>query len=1078
MTVTEVSKKSTKVALPQAYKPKEIEDRIRAKWKETDLKSKINSSLKSKAQGYVEGPPTLNGEPHLGHLRGRVMKDLWFRYETLRGRKIDFRGGWDTQGLPVELQAEKELGLTGNKTANLKKIGEEALVEACKKMVMTYHEVWRETDELLGLLIDDEKAYWTYRDAYIEREWQILRSAWDNHILDEGFRVTPFCPNCQTSLSAAEVALGGYETLEDPSMYFKMKLRGKESGSYLVAWTTMPFTVVTDELVGAKPDSDYVFANVSTQGGPERWLVGAERINAMMKELRIEGYKIERKLKGRELEGLRYEHPLLDLISKQKEFDLADEKVHSIVAEEFVDTTTGSGLVHMSPANGEDDYEVSQRRSIQVFNPIDGQAVFTQDAGAFSGLFVRDADQKVGELLKERGLLLRYGKLKHEYPVCWRSGHRLVYLSRKEYYYFVDRLKDMAVEGAEAVEYFFEQPRNRFLEIIKEKRPWCISRERVWGAPLPIWKCVCGEKLGLFSRKEIVERATNLPDGKDFELHRPWIDRIEINCPKCKSVMKREPFVLDTWHNSGAAPYASLSDEEYKDYIPVPYLTEAIDQTRGWAYTLLLENVLLQMKPRAPYSSFLFQGHVLDQNGQKMSKSKGNYVAGKKFLETESVDLTRLYLIWKASPIDSINFNTKELSARPYQILNTLYHMHMFYLQNSRFDGFEADSKHASNKVKSESKNLEKQDRWLLSRVEFLIDFAMNAYDEARYHDVARAVESFVIDSLSQTYVPIVRSEMWEETEESKKRRQSIYAALGFSLLVCDIVLHPICPFLTEHLASEAFACDALLLEGWPSGHGGYRNEKLEVEFDLLSNLVSLTNGARMKGKVKRRWPLRNAFYLLSEESKELVLKNKDLLLEQTNLQSLELSNDPENSPLTVHAKIDFERVAPRARQRVKEIAEKVERADALALYREVIEKGKTKLSDMPDFEIFSADLEFEFGSKDPRYVVTENYGVVIALDISRDEELIAEGLVRDIARNIQALRKEMGFNPTEILESAAVAGLGAQNVLILERKKEHLAFLIRVKRVEFFPETSKESEGWAESEIDGLRTKINIVQE
>lgn len=1066
--------------LPSSYTPKEVEKRVRSYWEQNNIREKILERLRGKKTlGYVEGPPTLNGEPHMGHLRGRVMKDLWYRYETLRGARIDFRGGWDCQGLPVELQAEKELGLTGNKTANLKKIGEEALVAACKKMLLRYHEIWRETDKLLGLSINDEKSYWTYKDSYIEREWQILRSAWKNHVLDEGFRVTPFCPHCQTSLSAAEVALGGYETLEDPSVYFKMKLRGKEEGSYLVAWTTMPFTVVTDELVGVKPESEYDFVKVSPKdvsGQSETWLVGAERLDALMKELHVEKYTVERTLKGRELEGTRYEYPFLDLVPKQKQFDSKDSKVHSIVAEEFVDTTTGSGLVHMSPANGEDDFEVSQSRKIEVFNPIDEQAVFTSDAGVFSGLFVRDADQKVGDLLKEKGLLLRYGKLKHEYPVCWRSGHRLVWLSRREYYYFVGRLNDLAIDAAQEVEYFFDQPRNRFIEIIKEKRPWCISRERIWGAPLPIWKCKsCGEKIALFSRREILEHAKSLPDGENFELHRPWIDRIIMACPKCQNEMTREPFVLDTWHNSGAAPYASLTDDEYSNYIPVPFLTEGIDQSRGWAYTLLLENVLLGRKPKAPYQAFLFQGLVLDEKGQKMSKSKENYIPAREFLREQSVDLARLYLMWKASPIDSINFSMKELSARPYQILNTLYHMHVFYLQNSSFDGFRVQAGTAVDRLKSESKNFSKQDRWLLSRLEFLIDYCTESYGNARYHDAARAIETFLIDVLSQTYVPIVRSEMWEESEVSKKRRQVIYSVLSFVLLTCDKILHPIAPFLTDYLAKQVFGVESLLLEDWPSPHGQFRDQKLEVEFDLLSKLVSLTNAARMKARVKRRWPLRKAFYLVSKDSKDLILENRELLLELTNLQSLELSEDPSKTPLTVSVKVNFELVAPKAKQRVKELADKVASADALTLYREVILRGKTKLSEMPEFELASADLQFAFSSKDPKYVVSENYGFVVALDSFRDDELVAQGLLRDLARNIQSLRKKKGFNPTDVLELASVAGLGSQNLSILDSKKTDLAFLVRVKKVELLSNLPEDSKDWTGAEIDGLALKINI---
>ncbi len=1029
--------------LPNSYNALSIEDEVRGKWSAENLREKIRQKFydrNAKQFGYVDGPPTLNGEPHMGHLRGRIMKDLWYRFETIRGTFIDFRGGWDTQGLPVELQAEKELGLTGNKTANLKKVGEEVLVQKCKEMVLRYHEVWKESDEQIGLLIDDDHAFWTYRDEYIEREWQILRAAWENKILTEGYRVTPFCPNCQTSLSAAEVGLGGYENLEDPSLYFKMKIRRAEN-TYLIAWTTMPFTVVTDELVGVKPDADYCY--ILVQPSLETWIVGADRLEPLMKELRIQNYEVKKKVKGRELEGLRYDYPLADLVPEQGGIDWESPLVHSIVAEEFVDVTTGSGLVHMAPANGEDDFEASQKRHIPVFNPIDDQANFTEKAGAFAGLFVRDADPKVADALKEKGLLLKYGKIKHEYPVCWRSGDRLVWLARREYFYFVDRLKDLAVNAASDVEYYYDPPRNRFVEIVKEKRPWCISRERVWGTPLPIWRCPsCQEREGLFSRNEIVTRAKNLPDGPGFELHRPWIDRIVIACPKCGVEMRREPFVLDTWHNSGAAPYAAHTDKEYHDLVPMPFLTEGIDQSRGWAYSLLLENVIYQMKAQSPYRAFLFMGHVLDEKGEKLSKSKGNFVPVRELLKSTSVDLVRLYLNWKAGVIDSINFSKAEMVTRPYQILNTLYHMHVFYLQNANFDGFHFSTEDAFKRLhKARETVFKKQDKWLLSKLGGTVDRCTEAYNQGRYSEAVRAIESFVIDLLSQTYVPIVRGEMWEESAESKERREVIYSVLGLVLVQMDAMLHPVSPYVTDYLASKCFGVDSLLLGDWPESEARFRNDHLEAEFDLLSNLVSLTNAARMRGKVKRRWPLRNAVFLMGEAEIDLVSPDKALLLEQVNLVGAEFQTDPRKTPIKISVKPNFELVAPRAKNRTNELSSKLSSADATWLFSELGKNGKAKLPDMPDFELTESDVIFDFISADPRYVVAENYGVVVALDISRDDYLIAEGTTRDLARNLQSLRKERGFNPTDVLSVAKIAGLGQQTVALLESKKDQLSF-------------------------------------
>lgn len=1065
-------------SLPTVYNGQAIEDQVRARWKSENLREKIRQKFVERGTqqvGYVDGPPTLNGEPHMGHLRGRIMKDLWYRFETIRGTFIDFRGGWDCQGLPVELQAEKELGLTGNKTANLKRIGEEVMVDACKKMVLRYHNVWKASDDQIGLMIDDEHAYWTYHDEYIEREWQVLRAAWDNKILSEGYRVTPFCPSCQTSLSAAEVALGGYENLEDPSLYFKMKIRERDS-TYLVAWTTMPFTVVTDELVGVKPRSEYCF--VLIQPTLETWIVGADRLDALMKELRIQNYEVKESVKGSELEGLRYDYPLSDIIPEQGGIDWENTLVHSIVAEEFVDVTTGSGLVHMSPANGEDDFEVSQRRGLPIFNPIDDQATFTDKAGAFAGLFVRDADQKVADALREKGALLRYGRLKHEYPVCWRSGHRLVWLARREYFYFVDKLEDLAVDAAEDVEYFFDPPRNRFVEIVKEKRPWCISRERVWGTPLPVWRCdSCKIKLALFSRSEIVSRAKSLPDGPNFELHRPWIDRVVISCPECGSDMKREPFVLDTWHNSGAAPYAGHTQEEYEELVPMPFLTEGIDQTRGWAYSLLIENVIITNKAQSPYEAFLFMGLVLDEKGEKLSKSKGNFIPVGELLKATSVDLVRLYLNWKASPIDSINFSKSEMTTRSYQILNTLYHMHVFYLQNARFDDYAFEMEKALKSLgKGEGSLFKKQDRWLLSKLGLLIDNCTSSFKRGRYSEAVRAIEAFVIDILSQTYVPIVRGEMWEETDESKKRRQVIYSVLGITLYQIDIMLHPVSPFMTDYLARECFGVDSPLLRDWPESEARFRDDHLEVEFDLLANMVSLTNAARMKGKVKRRWPLRRAFYLMGETERDLVLPDTDLLKEQVNLVDVQFETDPKKTPIKVSAKPNFELVAPRAKSRMNELSSKLASADAAWLFNVLSRDGKVKLSGMEDFELTESDVIFDFTSTDPGIVVSENFGVVIALDISRDENLIAEGVTRDLARNLQSLRKEKGFNPTDVLNVAKIAGLGEQSMKLVEARKEQLAFLVRVKTVELYQDLPAGTESWTKAEIDGTEIRLDIA--
>ena len=662
--ITKSKRRVRKTALNANYDWKEVETRVRSFYDRVDPRKAVEKKLAKRAPvGWVEGPPTLNNQPHIGNIRGRVYKDLWYRYSSMKGERVVFRGGWDTQGLPVELEAEKALGLSGNKWENLEQVGIGKLVQACKDLISKYRKVWEEADRLLGLHLDKKRAYLTYTDSFIEREWKYLETAWKRGLLGEGYKVVAYCPSCQTALSHAEVALGGYEQLDDPSLYYKVKTA---DGSFLVIWTTMPFTVVTDELVAVKPDADYEYVNV----GGETWIVCSERKEQLAKEIGVQYGETTRRVKGSELAGLTYVHPLLDQIPGLRAPGFLG-KVHRVVTEDFVDTTTGTGLVHISPANGEDDFAVAQKLGVPVFAPFDDQVRFTSEAGTFSGLFARDADEKVISELKEKGALVYAGQLTHDYPVCWRSEHRIVWLARREYFYWVDRIRKDVVRAAERVEYFFDDPRNRFLAGLEESPPWCVTRERVWGTPLPVWVCEsCKERIGAFSRKSIVAQAVELPDGPDFELHRPWIDRVVLRCPRCGGKSYREPFVLDTWHNSGASPYASFTDEEVKALVPVNFLTEAIDQTRGWAYTLLLLNVIRTGKPQAPYRKFLFQGHVLDEKGQKMSKRLGNVIQGLDLLRNNSVDVARFYVISKASPEDSVNFDMKEMAGRPHTRLS------------------------------------------------------------------------------------------------------------------------------------------------------------------------------------------------------------------------------------------------------------------------------------------------------------------------------------------------------------------------------------------------------------------------
>ena len=1059
---------NTDSALQGKLELKKIEGVIREHWESIDLPHLLEEELKKiKPTGYVEGPPTLNGEPHIGHIRGRIIKDLWYRFSTLNKQRIIFRAGWDTQGLPVELQAEKEVGLTGSKTDNLKVIGEEALVKACKNLVNKYYEKWRKTDKLLGMSFDYNKAYWTYKDDYIEREWKILKAASKKGLLGEGFKVVAYCPSCQTSLSHAEVSQG-YEMVEDPSLFYKVKIVNNDA--YLILWTTMPFTVITDEMVGVSPEAEYVYIKVND----ETWIVGKERLIELMKELKVEKYNVQRTVYGRELEGLHYIHPLAEVISGQQALQ-KDPRTHIVVAEKFVDITTGTGIVHMSPANGEEDFDTANKRKIPIFNPIDDQVRFTKEAGIFNGFFVRDTDQKVSELLDSKGALLKLGKITHQYPTCWRSHHKVVWLARREYFYWVDKLGDLAVEAASKVEYFYEPPKNRFIEIVKEKIPWCISRERIWGAPLPIWVCTkCNHKEGLFSRKDIIENSIELPDGDKFELHRPWIDRVITKCPKCGGRSIRESFVLDTWHNSGASSYAGFKDDESAELIPASFLTEGIDQTRGWAYTLLIENVILKGKPIAPFKSFLFQGHVLDSKGNKMSKSIGNVVDGMTVLSELSVDALRFYLLWKTSPLESINYSSEELRTRSFQVLNTLYHIHLYFQQNSHYDKFNSLT-HTLDWVK-ENKLFTPTYLWILSKLQTLIQKVTVSYERCRYHEGLRSIEQFLIENLSQTFIPMTRTIIWDDNPDTKDGRLAIYSVLHEALKTVNVLLHPASPFLTEYLHQKGMSKDksSIMLENWPKTKEELIDNQIEEEFDCLKQLVTIMNNARMSARIKRRWPLKKAVIIAKDMIFTSASKHINLLQEMTNIKKIEVLSSLDNAPLRIQILPKLDVLGRKLKNKIQMLQKYLEQSDTNLIYKDIKEMGflKIKLLEQ-DFEIHKDELIFEY-KPEPGYIQAKNEDIMALLFVDRDNELISEGILRDLARRLQALRKDKNYEPTEILELAQISNLDDEWVELIKPRIKELTYLVRVKRVEIVSKTQINND-WSDAEIDGKPIKISI---
>jgi isoleucyl-tRNA synthetase len=992
------------------YSPLDFEQKIRELWEKNKVQQKMEGLREKNNKGllgFVEGPPTLNGIPHIGHYRGRAIKDLRYRLKTMQGFYVPFWAGWDCQGLPVELEVERELKV-GNKKDIVEKVGEECFIAECKKAIMKYHKEWLEADKKFGVFMNHEKAYWTYLDGYIEREWQYLKRAWDQDLLGEGYYVVAYCPNCQTSLSNAEVGLG-YEQVEDPSLYFKMKARNTEN-EYFLVWTTMPFTLVTDTLLTVLPEAEYAKVKI----GNEKWILAKQRVEPVMQELKVKEYQVTETMAGEKLIGVKYDYPFLDTVPKQQELD-KEPLVHTVIGEDFVDVSAATGVVHLSPGNGEDDFRAAQRLKIPIYVPFDDGVRFTVDAGEFAGLFARDADAKVIEILGKKNLLVQVKTIKHEYPTCWRSHHKLIWLARREYYLWTDKVNAKVVEAAEKVGYYFEGPKNRFLAFLKEGKPWCVSRDRIWGAPLPIWVCEnCRQKVFISSKKELFEKALE-PPSVDFELHKPWIDRLTLKCEKCGGKMKREPYVLDTWHNSGACPYARFTDEDFLKYVPTDFLVEAIDQTRGWANTLLSEHVLFTGRAEAPYKNYLFYGFALDAKGRKMSKSLGNILEINPLLERYSADVCRFYLFWKCSPVDSMNFDAKELTKRPYQVLGTLYHLHKFFMQNAEYDNF--NPRIHTVEWTEEENALNPVDRWLLSKLQKTVKDYTDKLEKCEFNFAVEQLETFVVDIISRQYIPMIRRDLWSDAPQTLNRRLAVYATLWQTLRTTILLFNPVTPFISEFLHQKVYRIldstipDSINYENWPTSDPKLQDAETENAFATLFEAVALTYSARQTARMKRRWPLQKAVLVAPKGKLENVKKLEDLFLELANVKTVEY-----------HEKM------------------------------------------------------FEIDVNQKRWAQASEGDLQVLLDKQRDEKLLGEGVMRDVARRVQSLRKELGFTPTDILEAVHLAELDAESTRLLAPYLIEMAELVRTKRVQIHNQRSEIRAEWHEYLFDNKRVYVAIT--
>ena len=935
---------------------------------------------------FYDGPPTANGKPHIGHVETRVIKDMIPRYRTMKGYQVPRKAGWDTHGLPVELEVEKKLGLDGKD--QIEKYGVEPFIEQCKESVWKYEGMWEDFSHTVGFWADMKNPYVTYHNDYIESEWWALKEIWKKGLLYEGHKIVPYCPRCGTPLSSHEVAQG-YKDVKERSAVVRFKVKGEDA--YILAWTTTPWTLPSNVALCVNPDEDYV--KVTSKG--YTYYMAAALVDTVLGE----GAEILEHYQGKDLEFKEYE-PLFPYAEKR----IGNKKAYYVVCDTYVTLTDGTGVVHIAPAFGEDDSKVGHRYDLPFVQLVNEKGEMTEET-PWAGTFCKKADMAVLQALEDKDLLFDAPLFEHSYPHCWRCDTPLIYYARETWFIRMTAVKEDLIRNNNTINWIPESiGKGRFGDWLENVQDWGLSRNRYWGTPLPVWQCECGHQDCIGSIEELKEKADNCPD--DIELHRPYIDAVTIKCPKCGKEMHRVPEVIDCWFDSGSMPFAQHhypfeNKETFEKQFPAQFISEAVDQTRGWFYSLLAISTLLFNK--APYENVIVLGLVQDENGQKMSKSKGNAVDPFDALQTYGADAIRWYFYTSSAPWLPSRFAGKTVVEGQRKFMGTLWNTYAFFVLYANIDNFDA------TKYSLEYDKLAVMDKWLLSRLESTVKAVDDNLANYRIPEAAKALQSFV-DDMSNWYVRRSRERFWAKGMEQDKI--NAYMTLYTALVTVAKAAAPMIPFMTEDIyqnlvkSIDASAPESIHLCDFPEVHENWIDPKMEEDMADLLEIVVMGRAARNTANIKNRQPI-GTMYVKSEF--QLSEFYKEIIEDELNVKEVVFKDDIADF-ISYSFKPQMRTVGPKYRKLLNKIKTTLSELDGNKAMAELKSTGELKLDiDGQEIVLLEEDLLIDMAQMEG-YVSESDHTITVVLDTNLTPELIEEGFVRELVSKIQTMRKEAGF--------------------------------------------------------------------